>query len=200
MNTTTTTPPPAKRTTPKPGTLAALVGIPAAIALLIGVPKEESGRTVQVTMAADGTATVQHVAGKQYLAAYRDIAGIATACDGLTAGIRMGQTFTPAQCSAMLESELVRHAHGVMACTPGLALDKPGRDNVRAAAVSLAYNIGVGAWCGSTARKRIDAGNVRGACDAMLAWDKARVNGVLRPVAGLTARRQRERTLCLKDA
>ncbi|WP_218016424.1 lysozyme [Novosphingobium capsulatum] len=176
------------------------MGVPAAIILLISVPKEESGRTVQVSMAADGTSNVQHVSGQQYLAAYRDIAGIATACDGLTAGVRIGQTFTPAQCASMLESELVRHAQGVMACTPGLALDKPRRDNIRAAAVSMAYNIGVSAWCGSTARKRIDAGDIRGACDSMLAWDKARVNGVLRPVAGLTARRQRERTLCLKDA
>jgi len=190
----------AQRPALKKGTLAAIVGIPAAIALLMGVPKEESGRTVQVTMAADGTAAVQHLAGRQYLAAYRDVAGIPTACDGLTAGVRMGQTFTSAQCSAMLESELVRHAQGVMACTPGLALDKARRDNVRAAAVSMAYNIGVAAWCGSTARKLVDAGDIRGACDSMLAWDKARINGVLRPVAGLTARRQRERTLCLKDA
>lgn len=198
----TDTPPPITATRPalKKGTLAALVGIPAAIALLTSVPKEESGRTVQVTMAADGGAEIVPVAGKQYLAAYRDVAGIPTACDGLTAGVRLGQTFTSAQCASMLESELVRHAQGVMACTPGLALDKPRRDNVRAAAVSMAYNIGVGAWCGSTARKRIDAGDIRGACDAFLAWDKARVNGVLRPVAGLAARRQRERNLCLKDA
>jgi lysozyme len=183
----------------KKGTLAAIVGIPAAIALLTSVPKEESGRTVHVTMAADGTAAIEHVAGPQYLKAYLDIAKVPTACDGLTAGIKIGQTLTSPQCTSMLESELVRHAQGVMACTPGLALDKPRRDNVRAAAVSMAYNIGVSAWCGSTARKRIDAGDVRGACDAMLAWDKARVNGVLRPVAGLTARRQRERNLCLKD-
>lgn len=190
----------APRSPLKKGTLAAIVGIPAAIALFTSVPKEESGRTVQVTMAADGTATIEHIAGPQYLKAYLDIAKVPTACDGLTAGIKIGQTFTPPQCTSMLESELVRHAQGVMACTPGLALDKPRRDNVRAAAVSMAYNIGVSAWCGSTARKRIDAGDVRGACDAMLAWDKARVNGVLRPVAGLTARRQRERNLCLKDA
>ena len=52
----------------------------------------------------------------------------------------------------------------------------------------------------TTARKRIDAGQIRAACDAFLSWDKARVNGVLRPVKGLTARRQRERTACLKDA
>lgn len=184
----------------KPGTLAALVGIATAASLFVSTPAEESGRTVTVTMADDGSATVTHVRGPQYLKTYLDIAGIPTACDGLTKGIRRGQTFTPAQCTSMLEAALVEHAAGVMRCSPGLALDKPHRDNVRAAAVSMAYNIGVGAWCGSTARKLVDAGKIRAACDAFLPWDKARVGRVLRPVKGLTARRQRERALCLKDA
>ncbi|BEV02189.1 lysozyme [Novosphingobium olei] len=182
------------------GTLAAIVGLGSAALLLLGVPKEESGRTVTVDFAIDGTAHVEHVSGPQYLKAYRDVVGIPTACDGLTAGIRMGQTYTETQCAALLEAELVRHAEGVMACSPGLALDIPGRDNVRAAAISLAYNIGVAGYCGSTAARRINAGRIREGCDAMLAWDKARVAGVLRPVKGLTARRQRERALCLKDA
>lgn len=184
----------------KPGTLAALVGIVTAASLFVSTPAEESGRTVTVTMADDGSATVTHVRGPQYLKTYLDIAGIPTACDGLTKGIQRGQTSTPAQCTSMLEAALVEHAAGVMRCSPGLALDKPHRDNVRAAAVSMAYNIGVGAWCGSTARKLVDAGKIRAACDAFLPWDKARVGGVLRPVKGLTARRQRERALCLKDA
>ncbi|WP_408586474.1 lysozyme [Novosphingobium sp.] len=182
------------------GTLAALAGLTSAALLLTAVPLEESGRRVAVDIEVDGTARVRHVSGPQYLAAYRDIAGIPTACDGLTARVRMGLRYTEAQCGAMLEAELVRHADGVMRCTPGLALAIPGRDHARAAAISLAYNIGVGGWCGSTAARRINAGQIRAGCDAMLAWDKARVGGVLRPVKGLTARRQRERTLCLKDA
>lgn len=191
--------PPAPRRL-KPGTLAAVVGIATAASLFVSTPAEESGRTVTVTMADDGSATVTHVRGPQYLKTYLDIAGIPTACDGLTKGIQRGQTFTPAQCTSMLETALVEHAAGVMRCSPGLALDKAGRDNVRAAAVSMAYNIGVGAWCGSSARKLVDAGKIRAACDAFLPWDKARVGGVLRPVKGLTVRRQRERALCLKDA
>lgn len=195
-----TDPQPRRVTPKKAGTLAALVGLATAASLFVTTPHEESGRTVTVSFADDGSATVRHVSGPQYLATYRDIAGIPTACDGLTKGIRMGQRYTEAQCAAMLEQALVEHAAGVMRCTPGLALDKPQRDNVRAAAISIAYNIGIGAWCGSTARKLVDAGKIRAACDALLPWDKARVNGVLRPVQGLTARRQRERALCLKDA
>ena len=100
----------------KKGTLAAVTGLTSAALLLLTVPLEESGRKVSVDFAVDGTAHVAHVSGPQYLQAYRDVAGIPTACDGLTAGIRMGQRYSEAQCAAMLEAELVRHAEGVMRC------------------------------------------------------------------------------------
>jgi lysozyme len=193
-------PPPPKPSRKKQGTLAALVGIATAAMLFKAVPAEESGRKVTVDFQVDGTATVQHVSGPQYLKAYLDIADIPTACDGLTKGVQIGQTYTPAQCTAKLEEALIEHAAGVMRCTPGLALGTPRRDNVRFAAISMAYNIGVAGWCGSTARKLVDAGKIRAACDAFLPWDKARVGGKLRPVKGLTLRRQRERAECLKDA
>lgn len=181
------------------GTLAAVVGLVTAGLLLTAVPAEESGRRVDVTIAQDGAATVRHVSGPQYVKAYLDIAGIPTACDGITKGVKLGETYSEARCAALLEAELVEHARGVMACTPGLALST-GRDWPRFAAVSLAYNIGVRGYCGSTAARRFNAGDVRGACNAFLPWDKARVRGVLRPVAGLTARRKREATACLKGA
>jgi lysozyme len=183
--------------TPKAGTLAAIVGIAAATALFTLTPEEESGRKVDVTIAEDGTATIRHVAGKQYLRAYLDIAGVATACDGITPGVRMGQSYTEAQCTAMLEQQLVIHATGVMRCTP--AFDRARHPNQIVAATLLAYNIGVGGYCGSTVARRFNTGNFRGACDAFLMWNKARVNGVLRPVAGLTRRRERERAICLRE-
>jgi len=183
---------------PRPGTLTAVVGVIAAGALFALVPKEESGRTVDVSIADDGSAKVLHVGGKQYLTGYLDIAGVGTACDGITRyqgkPIAKGQKFTEAQCTAMLETELVTHASAVMTCTP---FDKARQPYQIVAAVSFAYNVGPGAWCGSTAAKRARSGDVRGMCDALLAWDKARVGGVLRPVTGLTRRRNRERQYCL---
>lgn len=128
--------------------------------------------------------------------AYRDIAGIWTICQGDTANVRPGMVETPAGCRARLERQLIAHAKPVMACVPTLA--QPGRDNQRAASVSFAYNVGTAAFCNSTAAKRFRAGDWRGGCNAFLSWDKARVNGVLRPVKGLTLRRQRERALCLR--
>lgn len=180
----------------KKGSLAAVVGAAAAAALLTLVPEEESGRKVRAEVGQDGTAKVTHLAGRQYLRAYLDIAGVATACDGITRGVRMGQTYSEAQCTSLLERELVIHAQGVMRCTPALA-DR-GRDWQRVAAVSLAYNIGVAGWCGSTAARRFNARDWRAGCDAFLRWDKARVNGSMRPVLGLVRRRERERALCLK--
>lgn len=187
-------PPP--RTPLKKGSLAALIGVVAAAILFKTVPQEESGRTVRVEMAGDGSATLHQVAGPEYLKAYLDIAGVPTACDGITRGVKLGQRYTEAQCAALLEAALVEHARGVMACSPGLVGDD--RAYPRAAAVSFGYNVGVGAWCHSSARRKIDAGDIRGGCDALLAWNKARVRGVMRPVAGLTARRRRERAICLK--
>lgn len=178
-------------------TLVGVVGITAAAALFVSIPADESGRKVEATIdASTGSATIRHISGPQYLRAYRDIAGIATACDGITPGVRMGQTYTPQQCTQMLERELIIHAEGVMACTPGLR--QRGRDHQRIAGVSLAYNIGVRGYCGSTVARRFNAGDWRGGCEAILMWDKARVNGQLRQVRGLTVRRQRERAECLR--
>lgn len=181
-------------------TLAGVVGAATAALLFQAIPAEESGRKVEVSIAADGSATVRHVSGKQYLQAYLDIVGVATACDGLTSyqgrKIRPSDRFTEAQCATMLEDELVVHAQGVMACTPGLSLTIPRRDMARFAGVSLAYNIGVPRYCGSTARARFNAGRIREGCDAILLWNKA--GG--RIVPGLAGRRSRERAKCLLDA
>lgn len=180
----------------KKGTLASVIGIAAAALVMKTVPEDESGRHVKVTIAQDGTANVQHVRGPQYLRAYLDIAGIPTACDGITKGVKMGQVYTEAECALLLERELVIHAQGVMNCTPGLRPERLAPQ--RAAAVSLAYNIGVAGFCRSTAARRFNAGDIRGGCEAFMPWNKARVNGVLRPVQGLTNRRARERAMCLR--
>lgn len=175
--------------------LIALIGAAAAALLLAIVPHEESGRTVSPQIDAAGSVRVEHVSGRQYLRAYLDIAGIPTACDGITRGVRMGQSFTEAQCTAKLIEEIEIHARGALRCAPSLA--RPGRDYQRAAAISLAFNIGVGGFCGSSVRRAFEAGQVAYACDRFLPWNKARVRGQLRPVRGLTLRRQREREICL---
>lgn len=190
---------PAPRTGAIRKTLAGVIGAIGAAALLVSIPAEESGRKVEVAIAPTGEATVRHVSGPQYLRAYRDIAGIPTACDGITRGVRIGQNFTEAQCAAMLERELVVHAEGVLACTPSLRLDRPGRDYQRFAAVSLAYNIGVPAFCGSTAHRLFEAGHWSAGCDAFRLWNKSTVNGRRTVVRGLVLRRSREWEACVTN-
>lgn len=171
-------------------TLAGVIGTVAAAALFVSIPADESGRKVDAKVEADGSVTLTHISGQQHLKAYLDIVGVPTACDGITKGVKLGQTYTPAQCAELLERELIIHAEGVMACTPSLA----GRPNQQIAAVSLAYNVGVGAYCKSSVDRQFDARNWRAGCDALLAWNKA--GGKV--VKGLQLRRERERTVCLR--
>ena len=154
--------------------LIGIVGLAAAALLVDKVPKEE------------GT---EH-------RAYRDIAGIWTICNGDTNNVRPGMVETKAGCQERLNEQLIAHAEPVMKSTP--TLRDEGRDFQRAAAVSFAYNVGVGAYCKSSVARNFNARKWRAGCDGLLAWDKARVNGVLRPVKGLTARRIREREICLR--
>lgn len=176
---------------PRGKTLTGLVGATAALALFTAVPLHESGRVVEASED-NGEVTLRHVRGNQYLTAYKDAVGIWTICDGDTENVRPGMVETPQGCRARLERQLVRHAEGVLGCTPSLR--GPGRDWQRAAATSLAYNIGVGAYCRSTVKRRFEAGDMRGACDAFLMWNKA--GG--RVLAGLTRRREEERAMCLR--
>lgn len=61
--------------------------------------------------------------------------------------------------------------------------------------VSLAYNIGPTAFCNSTLVKRLNSKDYSGACQEILKWDKFKG----KPLAGLTARRQREYKECIGD-
>ena len=178
-------------------TLAAIVGPATALLQLTQIPAEESGRKVAVTIAPSGQATIKPISGKQYLKVYLDMVGVPTACDGLTGeGIKVGKSFTEDQCAAMLEERLAEDATHVMACSPGLALTIPNRDNVRYAALSLSHHVGWLTYCKSTMRRQINAGQIREACTSLTWFNKA--GG--RVVPGIVARRAREQAYCLKDA
>ena len=66
-----------------------------------------------------------------------------------------------------------------------------------AAMLSLTYNIGTGAFSTSTVLRDVNAGNLAGAADAFLLWDKGTVDGQLVVIPGLLKRRQAERTVFL---
>jgi lysozyme len=120
--------------------------------------------------------------------AYRPLPGdVPTLGFGETHNIRMGETTTPTRALQTLLGSETQTEAGIKACI-GVPLTQYEFD----AYTSLAYNIGVSAFCQSTAARRINAGDYAGGCDAILLFNKFKGQ----TVAGLTARRQRERAMC----
>jgi lysozyme len=121
--------------------------------------------------------------------AYPDVVDVWTACMGTTRGIKKGDVFTDQQCETKAVVELAEYAAAISPCLP-----KQLPVETRAAFISAAYNIGPPAFCKSSMSRRALAGDLPGACDALLMWNKA--GG--RVVKGLDNRRRDERALCLK--
>ena len=126
--------------------------------------------------------------------AYLDPVKIPTICFGSTRGVKMGDEKTVEECKALLEVEIIEHELGIRKC-----LNNPDAipEGAYVAFNSLAFNIGVGAFCNSTVLRRTNAGDYTGACEAILMWNKATFGGVKITLPGLTKRRQTERALCL---
>ena len=122
--------------------------------------------------------------------AYRDVVGIPTACFGETRGVRMGDEYSVEECRAMLGNALIEFEAAMRSC-----LRDPDKipDKSYVSILSLTYNIGPRSFCSSTVARRANAGDLRGACEAILLWNKA--GG--RVVKGLVNRRSDERRLCL---
>lgn len=140
-----------------------------------------------------GALAVGFVGGKEGLStkAYRDVAGIPTICFGETRGVKMGDTATVDECKAMLGDALVEFEGNMRACLkePDKIPDKP-----YVAFLSLSYNIGSRAFCSSTVARKANAGDLKGACNAILVWNRA--GG--RVIRGLVIRRAEEQRMCLE--
>ena len=63
------------------------------------------------------------------------------------------------------------------------------------ALVSFAYNLGVASLQSSTLLKKHNAGDFLAAANEFLKWDKAKVNGKLTVLSGLSKRRRHESAL-----
>ena len=127
--------------------------------------------------------------------AYLDPVGIPTVCFGETKGVRMGQSYSMDECNDMLITSLIEHETGMVKCLPNAAQIP---DLTYGAFLSFTYNLGVGAFCGSTMAKKVRAGDFKAACNELTKWNKARKFGVLITLPGLTKRRAVEKQMCLK--
>jgi lysozyme len=126
--------------------------------------------------------------------AYDDGVGVWTIGTGTTVypnGVRVkqGDTCTLDQAKAYFKHDLAKFEKAVNS-----SVIVPLTQNQFDALVSLTYNIGAGAFKGSTLLKLLNKGDYQGAADQFPAWKKA--GGKVLP--GLVRRREAERALFLK--
>ncbi|MCC9162830.1 lysozyme [Alcaligenes sp. MMA] len=124
------------------------------------------------------------------LVAYVDPVGIPTICDGYTHSVKLGDVATPAQCDVLTEQEVRKALAVVDGSTPGQL-----PDGVRIALTSFVYNVGPGAYGGSTLLRRLRAGDLIGACNQLPRW----VYASGKKLRGLERRREAERQICLSS-
>lgn len=104
----------------------------------------------------------------------------------------LGTKITKEQSRAYFKADAAKYVKAV-----NNAVKVPVTQNQFDALVSLAFNIGVGAIAKASLIRKLNAKDYAGAADGFLAWNKAKKNGKMVEVKGLTRRRKEERSLFL---
>lgn len=110
---------------------------------------------------------------------------------GTTEGVKPGDTITPPKALARALTDVQKYEGAIKRCVA-----VPLHQHEYDAYVSLAYNIGPSAFCGSTLVKKLNRQDYAGACQQILVWDKFKG----KPLRGLTLRRQAEYRQCMGEA
>lgn len=121
---------------------------------------------------------------------YLDSVGVLTIGPGRTEGVKPGERTTVERELVLMLKDMEGRKAAIARC-----VTVPLYQHELDAAISISYNIGVPAFCGSSMVKKLNAGDYEGFCNGMLAWNKA--GGKVIP--GLVKRREQERKLCLGD-
>lgn len=124
--------------------------------------------------------------------AYTPVAGdVATIGWGTTSSVKAGDTITPTQALVRLVRDAELAKAGVDRC-----VKVPISQGELDAYVSLAYNIGTSAFCGSTLVKKLNRQDYDGACAEIKRW----VYFKKRKLPGLVKRREQEYQTCVKQS
>ncbi len=121
--------------------------------------------------------------------AYKCPAGVWTIGYGHTLNVRPNDVITEAQASQLLKEELQSYAAKVAKIVP------VANQNQFDALVSFAYNLGVSTLASSTLLKKHIAGDYVAAQAEFSRWNKAKVEGKMTVLNGLTKRRNHEAAL-----
>lgn len=136
---------------------------------------------------------VKHFEGL-YLEAYRCPAGVLTISWGITgAFVKPGMRITEQQAETYLQEALISVANSI----PDDIWERL-QEHQRASLISFLYNVGNGALDAPSFGRAIRQ-NLSEVPTRLLDWDKAVVDGVKRPLLGLTRRRRAEAILWAKN-
>lgn len=124
--------------------------------------------------------------------AYQDPVGIWTKCFGDTRDVVPGTLYTFEQCAKSINDHTLELAAPIMRCVPSLANQS---DKIKAAAVSMAYNIGSGAFCKSSVARHFNAAEWERGCLRIAEIYKTAKGQEL---PGLVRRRALESAMCLE--
>jgi len=127
--------------------------------------------------------------------AYRCPAGKWTLGYGATKGIRSGSKCTIQEAQQRLVHDLDEHGKIVKK-----SVNVPLSQGQYDALVSFVFNLGGGAFRSSTLLKKLNAGDYDACPEQIMRWNKARVDGKLQPLRGLTRRRTAEAAIFSRDA
>lgn len=110
---------------------------------------------------------------------------------GTTEGVKLGDRTTPPQALVRALQDAQKYEGALKRC-----VTVPLHQHEYDAYISLAYNIGPTAFCGSTLVRKLNAQDYAGACKEILRWDKFKGQ----TLRGLTIRRQKEHEQCMSGS
>ena len=137
--------------------------------------------------------------GLELIKEFEGFSSVAYLCSAKKATIGYGNTFwedgTPVKIGDQISKEraetLLKHVVDNFSVAVEVDIKIEVTQNQFDAMVSLAYNIGLGAFKNSTLLRQLNRGNFVDASQEFLRWNKS--NG--KPLLGLTRRREREKLL-----
>lgn len=120
---------------------------------------------------------------------YSDVVGVVTVCYGHTGkDIIPGKTYTPTECKAMLDSDLIPFARSVER-----SVKVPTTEFLKASLITFSYNVGIYAFEHSSLLRHLNAGNQEAACNGLRSW----IYAGKKVWKGLISRREVEHEVCL---